>query len=62
MNLSNLFAPPTLTKDVTAGAAGMRDAYLKHIEETAQKGLPTLSWEEFIKQQQQPQTPKLLFK
>jgi len=61
MNLSNLFKP-TLTKEVTTGTGGLRDAYLKHIEDTAQKGLPTLSWEEFLKQQQQPQQPPMLFK
>lgn len=55
--------PPT--KDVTAGAGGLRDLYLAYIEENAMKGLPAMPFPEFVKmireqermRQQQMQTP-----
>lgn len=50
--LGSLFKTP-LTKMVTAGAGGSRDAYLKHIEEQALAGKPALSWEEWLSQQKQ---------
>lgn len=53
---------PSLGANVTAGAGGLRDAYLAHIEQAAEKGLQPLPFPEFVKmlqqqqmQQQQPQ-------
>ncbi len=53
--LSSIFKPkqPALTKAVTAGAGGMRDAYLQHISDQAELGKPALSWEEWLKTQAQ---------
>lgn len=60
LDLGSLFSkkppakpPSNLAKMVTAGAGGSRDAYLKHIEEQALAGKPALSWEEWLKTQQQ---------
>ncbi len=54
MDLSSLFKkkPAPISKTVTAGAGGARDAYLKHIEENALAGKPALTWEEWLKTQQ----------
>jgi len=52
--LSSMFKSP-LTKMVTAGAGGDRDAYIKHIEEQAIAGKPALSWEEWFSQQKRNQ-------
>ena len=59
-NLSNMFQRPSLTKQVTAGAGGARDAYLQHIQESAMTGQATLSWEEWLKQQQAQQQQSIM--
>lgn len=53
LGLGSLFGKSKpITKEVTPGTGGLRDLYLKHIEETAAMGKPTLTWEDFVKQQQ----------
>lgn len=51
-DLGSLFKKASLAKKVTAGAGGSRDAYIQHVTDMADAGKPSLSWEDWLKQQQ----------
>lgn len=51
-DLGSLFKKASITKKVTAGAGGSRDAYIQHVTDMTTAGQPALSWEDWLKQQQ----------
>ena len=70
LSLGSLFGTSKpITREVTAGTGGYRDAWLQHLEQTQTAGQQPLSFDDFVKQQerlkaqqqQQPQAPSLPF-
>ena len=60
-NLNMLFrGRKPITQQVTAGTGDLRDQYLQHIENSALAGNPALSWEEWLRRQQQAQQQQQL--